>query len=791
MKWIIPLTVLLSFACNKEQTSQPAETLKAIALNVDDVDPKSLVPTPSKLDFAVGESIDISLTGLFPYNRIAVLTKGITWASADPSLVTVDGEGLAKALKPGNTLLSVRYRDAYETIPVLIRDPAPMQIILLPKTSVIAIPSQLGVLQTKEFTIDTFALLTDGNLSSIAADVSWEISDPSGLELITESKFLAKRPGEYELVARYGNLRAKHKVILTAIPQAVSRLELTGSNFVIRYGDRLALPVRALMNDGQIVTNLSQASFLTSNNGILVSAGEIIAGNLGKHWVKVNFGGQEITVPITVRDADVTAIVLTPSAIPLSLGQHLSLAAVATFSNGETLNITTAMTTSITNPSVASAAGPELVALANGSTTLNVSYKGFTQTALINVGSATLKALEIRPATFTLSAGETAPYQVFGLYTNGTETNITNLVTTRGLLTSKADVLSAGTLTAKVEGTTKLSSTYLDPVTSQNLTTNAPVTVLPAYLQSLVFDPPASSKALGRSAEFRIKGRYSDTTEVDITNLVNIAVDVSSTGLSYCASVSRTNANRIRVTGLTLGSQKIIASYGSFIGEAVFTATPKELDKVEIVRLDTSVATGQIDKALQARFIALGTYSDLSTENVSYSNGSRTVTWNAPDATKATFVNNGVEKQFTAVLEGDATFSVSLVDAVGTKSDSFNIGIYIPCASPGRRVSYYCWYLGASGNSCVTACAGASRGYHSATATYAGSGGTDDACRDLVGDTFSSVITASFSASASAPVGAGCSIYVENGLDIGLREETIATTNTAAQAFFRRVCSCE
>ncbi|MES2745510.1 MAG: hypothetical protein V4655_08780 [Bdellovibrionota bacterium] len=791
MRWILPFAALVSLSCNKVQTPLQVETLQAIALNVDDVDPKSLVPTPSKLDFAVGESIDISLTGLFPYNRISVLNKGITWASADTSLVTIDSEGIARARTPGSTVLSVRYRDAYETIPVTIREAAPMQIILLPKTSVVAIPSQLGVLQTKEFSIDTFALLTNGNLSSIAADVSWEISDPSGLELISESKFLAKRPGEYELLARYGNLRAKHRVVLTAIPLAVARLELTGSNFVIRYGDRLALPVRAVMNDGQIVTNLSQANFLSSNNGISVSGGEIVAGNLGKHWVKVSLGGQEITVPITVRDADVTAIVITPGAIPLSLGQRLSLTAVATFSNGETLNITTAMTTSVTNTSIATVNGPELTAVANGSSSLNVSYKGYTQSALINVGNATLRALDIRPASFTLSAGETATYQVFGLYTNGTETNITNLVTTRGLLTSKADVHSAGILTAKVEGTTKLSSTYLDPITGQNLTTNVPITILPAYLQSLVFEPPVSSKALGRAEEFRVKGRYSDTTEVDITNLVNITVDVTSAGLSYCASVARTNTNKIRVIGLTLGSQKIIATYSSFSGEAVFTATPKELDKVDIVRLDTNVASGQIDKGLQARFIALGTYSDLSTENVTYSNASRTVTWNVPDVTKATFVDNGAEKRFTAVTEGDATFSFSLVDSVGTKSDRFNIGVYIPCASPGRRVSYYCWYLGGSGANCVTACSSVSRGYHSATASYAGSGGTDEACRDLVGDTFSTVIDASFSASASAPVGAGCSIYVENGLDIGLREETIATTDTAAQAFFRRVCSCE
>jgi hypothetical protein len=791
MKSLMPILLALLLSCNKTGSAPQEQALPSIALGVEDVDPKSLVPTPSKIDFAVGESIDLSLTGLFPYRRVSVLTKGITWTSADPSVATVDGEGVTRALKPGSTQIEVSYRGVSATVPVTVNDAKAMQIILLPTVSTIDIPSEMGALQTKEFHVDTFALLTDGNLANIETDVSWDISDTTGLELISNSKFLAKRPGEYELIARYGNLHAKHKVIISAIPLAVSRLELTGANFVVRYGDRMPLPVRAIMNDKQIITQLNQATFVTSNSGISVVDGQILGGNLGKHWVRVIFGGQEITVPITVREADVTSILITPSAFPLSIGQRLSFSAVATFSNGDTLNITTAMRTSINSAGIATVNGHELLAVANGSTSLNVTYKGVTKTALVNVGNPTLSLLEIRPASFTLAAGETANFRVFGVYTDGTENDITGLVVTRGLAPSKADSLSTGVLTAKVEGTTKLSSTYVDPITSQNLTASAPVTVLPAYLQSLIFDPPSSSKALGRYEDFRVKGRYSDTTEVDITNLVNITADISSAGLSYCAGIARTNTNKIRVTGRNLGSQKIIATYNGISGEATFTATPKELDRVDIVRVDTSVGTGQVDKGNQARFIARGTFSDLSTEDITNSGGGRTVTWNPPIATQASFVNSGGQKLLTALMEGDGSFSVSVVDAVGTKSDAFALGIYVPCPSPGRRVDYFCWYLGTVSDNCTNACSAVSRGYHGATASFAGNGGTDERCRSLIQETFIDQIEASFSPPAAAPDGLGCSIYVQSGIDIGLREKTRVTTANAAQPFFRRICSCE
>lgn len=793
MKWfILLLAFVVNLSCDKKTKTEVAAAIEQTTLNFDEMTPKSLVATPSEIKIAAGESLTLSLTGIFPYKKIAILTQNISWTSADPSVLTIDKDGRARAIKPGQTVVDIQYQDLVHKVPVLVGEASAMQLILLPNSSTMALSSVLSSLQPKEFSLEVYALLTNGELQSIDSMVEWESSDPQGLEFKSGSSFTAKKPGNYEIVARMDKLQSRHRVTVTSIPKAVAKLERTVDHTIVRYGDRFALPVRAVMNDSEIITNLSGASITPSHSLLEVTGSQIFAGVLGKHTLKIEFGGSTITVPITVEEAEVTSIAINPASFPFALGQRRAFTATATFSNGASLDISSVITASVGDLGVASVANREVLATGNGSTLLTVSYRGRNKSALINVGQAILGSLDIRPPSFSLPAGDSAAFQVFGIYTDGQELDLTSLVTSRGLAPTKADVTTPGVLLAKFQGSTKLSATYVDPITGVNLAANATITIEAAYLQSLVFDPLTSSKALGRSTDFRVKGRYSDNTEVDVTPLVRISADVTSAGLSHCAGIALTSSNQVRVTGLNLGSQKIIASYGGLTGEALFTATAKELDRVEILRLDTTVAPAQIEKGQTARFYARGTFSDLSTENLTQSAGGRTVTWTPPNPALATFVDNGSEKTFAAVFEGDASFTVSVVDSVGTTSGSFAIGIFIPCSSPGLRVDYFCWYLGAIAANCTATCSAVSRGYHLATKDYLGSSGTDERCQDMVETTFGALVDATFNANATAPAALGCSIYDESSIfNIGIREETLVTNEGDSHPSFRRICSCE
>jgi hypothetical protein len=94
-----------------------------------------------------------------------------------------------------------------------------------------------------------------------------------------------------------------------------------------------------------------------------------------------------------------------------------------------------------------------------------------------------------------------------------------------------------------------------------------------------------------------------------------------------------------------------------------------------------------------------------------------------------------------------------------------------------------CWYSGALGENCDTVCGNASGlAYGDATKTYAGSGGTDAQCQEVM----TALGQSGSVTSAATGLGLGCGRYQSgyNGRD------TDATLSTASDSSFSRACAC-
>jgi hypothetical protein len=97
----------------------------------------------------------------------------------------------------------------------------------------------------------------------------------------------------------------------------------------------------------------------------------------------------------------------------------------------------------------------------------------------------------------------------------------------------------------------------------------------------------------------------------------------------------------------------------------------------------------------------------------------------------------------------------------------------------------FCWFLGDAGSDCNQTCAAAGGTYDSATDAYAGGGAVDSTnCGSLLGD-FGVPSGGSFN---FAPAGGlGCYFVVPSGWGW----DPDATTATASNPSFRRVCACQ
>jgi hypothetical protein len=116
-------------------------------------------------------------------------------------------------------------------------------------------------------------------------------------------------------------------------------------------------------------------------------------------------------------------------------------------------------------------------------------------------------------------------------------------------------------------------------------------------------------------------------------------------------------------------------------------------------------------------------------------------------------------------------------------------GVVLSNCCSGTLVGGYCWYLGASGQSCDTACSTHGGTNIAGTNGYAGAGGTNAQCQ-LVINTLDQPYTYAVSDNSQpGATAAGCGKVNLNG---GERRRYLVnpTTGSATYPGFRRTCAC-
>ncbi|MBU1426193.1 MAG: Ig-like domain-containing protein [Gammaproteobacteria bacterium] len=124
------------------------------------------------------------------------------------------------------------------------------------------------------------------------------------------------------------------------------------------------------------------------------------------------------------------SIAISPASISITKGDTANLTAIESRADGKTAYITGAVTWTSANPATASVSSAGLVTgVAPGSTTITASLNGVTSpAATINVADANLIAINVSPASASVTAGSFTTFAAEGTYSDGTTRNISNLV---------------------------------------------------------------------------------------------------------------------------------------------------------------------------------------------------------------------------------------------------------------------------------------------------------------------------------------------------------------------------
>ena len=396
------------------------------------------------------------------------------------------------------------------------------------------------------------------------------------------------------------------------------------------------------------------ATALITKNGLATAVGP------GSTTIHAFLGRMSGSTTFNVTAATLVAIDVTSTNASIASGQSARFIASGVYTDNSVHDLTASVTWSSSAASVASISNmPGVTGMATsispGSTMITATLGSVSASAALTVTSATLVSIGVTPANPNLANGLTGALQATGVYTDNSTHDLTSSVSWSSSDSTVVTVSnvsgSNGLATATSPGSATIAATLGGVSGSTTLTVTA------ATLVSLGITPANSSVANGLKAQFTAIGTYTDNS----TQILTAQVVWSSSDPS-AAAVSNASGYDGLATALAPGSVTVTATLGGVAGSTSFNVSPAALVSIGVTPANPSVANG-----LTNQFVAMGVYTDNSTQNLTAS-----VAWSSSNTAVASVSNAPLSHGLaTSIGVGSATITA----ATGTVSGSTSLTV--------------------------------------------------------------------------------------------------------------------
>jgi hypothetical protein len=409
-----------------------------------------------------------------------------------------------------------------------------------------------------------------------------------------------------------------------------------------------------------------------------------------------------------------TSITVTPvtASVPVSGNQQFT--AIATYSDGTSIDVTvaSAWTSSIPgNASVNAATGWATGILASTSSVITATYGGLSGSATLNVNAATSISFKVIPATASIPVTGTQQYTAIETFSDGTtqDRTLTSTWTASGTHATISNTSpTIGVATGVSVGTSTITATY---ALSPHSPATATLTVTAATSVSFVVTPATASIPITGTQQYTAIETFSDGSTFDRTAVSTwTAVDISPG--SGVATILGTGV----ATGASIGQSTITAAYGVYTGAvglanrtAVLTVTAATPVSLIVTPATASVVVGGTQP-----YAAIEIFSDGS-------NVDRTAvsTWSTTAGTgTATILSTGV-------ATGQSIGTVTINASYGGYTPTAMLTVTAPNSGPAGAVDLKsATTYGLIAYDAITNSAGPSHIYGDVALTEPGPGGT-------------------------------------------------------------------
>jgi uncharacterized protein YjdB len=380
-----------------------------------------------------GESVPVGVAVQFKVVDSSGLPVSGTasWKSSDPTIATIDADGVARGLQPGMVTILARTSNAAGATTLTISN-APIVALELSPVSAKA-PAEVRV------PFSARASYSDGSTHDVSSAVQWTSSDPTIAVVDGTGVAVGKRPGMVQITARAsGDGMAPEATATFEVTAAeLQTIEVSPAGATVAVGAKRQYAAVAKFSDGSSLEVTATVAWSSSDpavaevSNVVGSRGLVTALKPGSAEIVASLPQLRGTASLTVSAASLSSIAIGPPNPSLAQGGTTQLTATAIYSDMSSADVTDQVQWSSSSPAIATVSNLEgsrglVTALAPGTAVVSATVGGVRATAQITVSAATLASLSITPAATRLPAGTQARLVATAVFSDGTSRDVTD-----------------------------------------------------------------------------------------------------------------------------------------------------------------------------------------------------------------------------------------------------------------------------------------------------------------------------------------------------------------------------
>lgn len=400
-------------------------------------------------------------TAVFSDGTSADVTGAVAWSSSIPAVATVTSRGLATGVSVGSTLITASYQG--KTISMTLNvTPALLN-------SIAVTPAASSLIQHLATQFTATGIYSDGTSQDLTSLVAW--SPSNAVATVSASGMVTGvNVGQTFISASFTGKTGSTPLTVTAA--TLNSISIAPANPSTATGLTSQFTALGIFSDGTAHDVSALAAWSSNSAAATVNSTGLATGVApGQAVISANFLGQTGSGTLTVSNASLNSIAVTPAITSIVNGLTGQFTAMGTFADGTTQDLTSFAQWSSTNTNAAimnvsgSANSGLATGVGAGTASIRASFQGKTGSAALTVRTPALSSIAISPLSKNIVVAQTTQLAAVGVYDDGTTADLTgsvNWVSGNNLAVTfnPSFLATSGLATGAAAGTSAITATF-------------------------------------------------------------------------------------------------------------------------------------------------------------------------------------------------------------------------------------------------------------------------------------------------------------------------------------------